>query len=651
MKHENNATLWIRRIFAVAIFSLMMVFGCDDEKRSHPSGDSIQSEFCSCAPVADTGTFYTYAQGLIDAAGATLGMDLKNRETTGSLANARLIADDDCAMGLVHEDTFSYLLDKSRNEADPQDSITASKLRVIMAAYDDQLHFLINTANVTDTDADGSITPGDLEGRIVWVGPEDSDTYITSTYVLESYGLDGSNCTLDTATATPELAIAGVQAGAIDAMFMLSSVPFAPLASEDLTDAPIQLVRCGLKNGGSSDIYAETGILSSSAYPFQTETVDGNLKVKTLVVVSDEFDTSNLQSFYDYLAEKKDLFQEYYDLDWASYSLSFSESYLSRNSVIWDFKAAEIISGYDYDDLHANLYTGPEGLNDEKIAADIGPFIEPDFGYAMTAVSSTGSGQNAISILWGDAAMAFVQDDVFDYLSAQEDSYEAMKSVKMRKLMPLYLEDALVLVNRAAEIDEIADLGGKNVCLSEKTSGAFITGIRIMKSYGFDMTNAPNYDFASPADAVLGVVAGTYDAAVLVDARPSSILTTLTAEQTALVKLIPAKMKSGGYENSTYYDYATGTIPQAAYPFLIDSAEGIADNIQVMALLVLSGAADDTPAYNFIDSIYTENASGTFTLATGWDEVTPEAGGAYFRRNPYGWSRAAAGFYSAEISE
>jgi len=172
-----------------------------------------------------------------------------------------------------------------------------------------------------------------------------------------------------------------------------------------------------------------------------------------------------------------------------------------------------------------------------------------------------------------------------------------------------------------------------------------------MKSYGFDMTNAPNYDFASPADAVLGVVAGTYDAAVLVDARPSSILTTLTAEQAALVKLIPAKMKSGGYENSTYYDYATGTIPQAAYPFLIDSAEGIADNIQVMALLVLSGAADDTPAYNFIDSIYTENASGTFTLATGWDEVTPEAGGAYFRRNPYGWSRAAAGFYSAEISE
>ncbi len=172
-----------------------------------------------------------------------------------------------------------------------------------------------------------------------------------------------------------------------------------------------------------------------------------------------------------------------------------------------------------------------------------------------------------------------------------------------------------------------------------------------MKSYGFDMTNAPNYDFASPTDAVQGVVAGTYDAAVLVDARPSPILTALSPAQAALVKLIPAKMKAGGYENSIYYDYATGTIPQADYPVLIDSAEGIADNIQVTALLVLSGAADDTPVNSFIDSIYTGNASGTFISATGWEEVTPEAGGAYFRRNPYGWSRAAAGYYSAEISE
>jgi TRAP transporter TAXI family solute receptor len=652
MRREPGLSLMLRRaIIPVIVACLAAACGCDQGKETRSPGNSMQSQFCSSAPIADTGTFYTYAQGLINAAGRTLDMDLENRETSGSLENARLIADGDCAMGLVHEDTFGYLLDQSRNGADPDDTTTASKLRVIMAAYDDQVHFLINTAAVVDADADGAITPGDLAGKNVWVGAQGSDSYITAITVLESYGLDGSNCTLDTAPATAELAIEGVRTGAIDALFLVSSVPCAPLASEDLADAPLRLVRCGLKNGGSSDMYSATGILPASVYPFQPETVDRNLRVKTLVVVSDQFETPYLQAFYDYLAANRDRFKVNYDLDWSSFSLNFSERYLSRNPLIWDFKASEILSGYEYGNLRRNLYAGPEGMNEGMIAADIGPLVEPNFGYGLTAVSSSGSGQNAISILWGDATMAIVQDDVFDYLAARDDSYEAMKAVKMRKLMPLYTEDALILVNRAAGIDGIADLTGKNVCLGVKTSGAFITGIRILKSYGFDMTNAPNYDFAGPAAAVQGVVDGTYDAAVLVDSRPSPVLSVLSPVQAALVKLIPAKLKAGGFANSAYYEYVTATIPRAAYPELIDAVEGMADNVRVQALLVLSGAADDTPAYNFIDSIYTGNASGTFTSATGWDEVTPEAGQAYFRRNPYGWSANAGMYYCDRLLE
>ena len=242
--------------------------------------------------------------------------------------------------------------------------------------------------------------------------------------------------------------------------------------------------------------------------------------------------------------------------------------------------------------------------------------------------------------------MAIVQDDVYDYLKSQDDSYEGMKAVKMRKIMPLYYEYVLVMANRSSGIDTIEDFAGMNICLCEKTSGSFISGINIINSYGFDTTNAPTYYFKSPQEGVAGVVAGTYDAVIFVDSWPTTYLDGLSSADAAEVKLISAAVNA----DNTYYNYSTVIIPQSDFPDIMPDGD-ITGNARVMALLVMSGDVGDSAVPDFIDTIYSQNESGMLTTAPNWDTVSPDSGKAYFRYSPYGWSRAAAQYYSEKLSE
>lgn len=643
MKEKNKSKFTGLFAASLAFLILLGQAGCVQKGSINPPDKRINGTICS-GPT--TGTYYKYADGIIEAADSKLNMNLENLSTNGSLENAVKMADGTCNMALLQEDLFKYALEKSA-EGDISYTKMASKIQTILVAYNEDVHLLVNINSIVDANNDEVIDVKDLSGKKIGVGEENSGTYITATFVLRANGVENGvdGTTFD--NTAPSDAIAKVQSGDLDAMFVVAAVPYAPFESEDMVKTGVQLMRVTIPDDVPFDMYGDTGEIGSSDYPFQVYQLDNNLQVKALIVASKDLERSDFYGFADYLVNNKGDLAINYSLAWSAFTLADSVDYVGKNPIIWKPELAEFVTGYFFDKDEMDFYSGAYGGGSYFfLAKDLIPLIESEMGHTLTNVESTGSAENAVRIFRGSAVFSLVQDDVFDYLSGRNDPYEGTKVTSMRKVMEMYKENIHILVNRLSGIDSPEDFESKKICVCEKSSGSFVSAYNIISSYGFDRTNAPTYYFAATDVCLEGVIDGSYDVMFKTADAPYSLFQDIATSDKRKVRLIPAKVKSGSF----VYKYPTHTLAQSVYPDLIDESGGLVDTSQVSSVLVVHHSFDEADINDLITKVYAENDAGSLSSTEKWSAVSRESGVEYFKQKPLGWSKHAVDYFSSYLS-
>jgi hypothetical protein len=578
-----------------------------------------------------------FAPGVIASLGTTLGMHLRNINTNGSYENVQLMTRGEGTMGLVLEDTFRYAIQKGVADNNMELIAAAAQLRVLMVAFYADVYILVNKSS--EKLGGGPITcVADLAGKKVCIAEENSGTYITAKTILDTYTF-GTPPDLkydSTRTALPK-----VLSGEYDALIKVTADKAGYFGSIKPTDN-VTFIRAEL--GTDKTFYDHTGIISMKEFPFLDKDITNNIRVRVLLVGMPEFDDRDMAKLLDDIYSNSEKYASEYSDIWNSVSIIDSLHYFGDAPYAWNLKCASYFTGIDpVSSAQANLACGTVGGSTEIIADDIIPLIKDELGVTLEKLNTSGSPEMVINIANGNAAMAIVIDDVYEYLNNLDNYYDQFTALGMKKIMPLFLEDCHLLVNASSGINTMADLANKKVCVCEKTSGTFIVARNILRTYGFTKDNAPTYYFDSPSVAIPKVASGEYDAMFKVSAQPYKLFKDVSEggllTSGSNVKLIQVKVRDG----TVSADYETRTIVHTPYPF---QASDIADNICVRGVLVASPAINDSSAGDLIEAIY--QATSGFD-PDYWGEITKANGLQYFKKKPYGWSKLAAKYFLSEL--
>jgi len=174
-------------------------------------------------------------------------------------------------------------------------------------------------------------------------------------------------------------------------------------------------------------------------------------------------------------------------------------------------------------------------------------------GYVVTPKVSSGSSANLDALLSNDAGVSIVQMDVAELNRNQRDL------TSLRVLLPLFPEQAHFITRANFGKKKVATVGGVALSIGKfSMSGeeiilktvADLQGMTVAAAGGSLVTgkmlahpsvgNLPMnlVEVKSSAEAVDGVLKGDYDAAILVTAQPSGVLTNLKGRMAEL-KLLP----------------------------------------------------------------------------------------------------------------
>jgi TRAP transporter TAXI family solute receptor len=164
---------------------------------------------------------------------------------------------------------------------------------------------------------------------------------------------------------------------------------------------------------------------------------------------------------------------------------------------------------------------------------------------------------------------ALIQGDV---LAAQRSS--------LRPVLNMFPEDVSVLVSRASGARTLADLAGRRVAVGSAGSGAWFTAEALRRRLGVAWTPVERpYE-----EALLAVLTGELDAAVIVAAHPVRLLSEMGAVVQAHVSLLPVPPEL------LRPDYAPTRLAAGTYPWQTAPV----DLVSVRSQLV---AAADVPAH------------------------------------------------------
>jgi TRAP transporter TAXI family solute receptor len=179
---------------------------------------------------ATGGSYYQYAGGVIEAAKETLGLDLENVSTVGSVENAKGIASGRCDMAIVQADL--YLQSDAEVQSSPELKLFNANMGSVAALYQEPVHILVNRDS-------GISSVADLAGKKVNVGEKDSGTFLTAYKVLNNYHQLSRQP--DYVYEAPPAAVAKVADGTLDATFYVAAAPISALANLP-ADANVTLI-------------------------------------------------------------------------------------------------------------------------------------------------------------------------------------------------------------------------------------------------------------------------------------------------------------------------------------------------------------------------------------------------------------------------
>jgi TRAP transporter TAXI family solute receptor len=203
----------------------------------------------------------------IAAIGATCGLELNVRESVGSLENVFAVRDRPVTqLGFVQSDVLEYL--RTYEAEDETLRRAAGELRIALPLYEAEVHLLARREIV---DLAG------LAGRRVSIGAADSGSELTAQLVLDLAEVAAVERVPGLA---PDAALDALDAGEIDALFLVSGAP-APLFGGDAVDGErFHLVP--LTDPSLTAVYSP-GVVPGGTYPFQPDDV-AVVAVQTLLV-------------------------------------------------------------------------------------------------------------------------------------------------------------------------------------------------------------------------------------------------------------------------------------------------------------------------------------------------------------------------------
>jgi|GEM_PF-3176907 len=711
------------RIFFLFLLLISFLPGCflnggnDEDKDADIPADYIISAGYK------SGNYNKFSKGFVYAMDKAWAKRVELMESEGSYENLQNLIRGKADFAVAQED----VIEKIRNNPSGKEDIEiSSSIEVICVGYLETVHLLVNTNNVipaNDTNGDGiigieDIAVSDLQNKIVNTGSVDSGSYVTAINVLTA-----NNVTYTAMAKSSKDAVSEVVAGTMDATFYTTGLPNAVFEKID-KNAPVTLIRVTYPFTTSTYAYDRISWLD---YPFQKFDVTDTLHVRSLLVTTKKMKLPDIDTLFRFLSLDEESSDFDVAADYAEYETASTQVYLSH-------KYSELWSNFSLFDTRDFFINNPELVNDEavlnlfpsveitenpvahfitgsatgsysKIADDLLLLVN-DKGTAylqLTKQPSSGSFENITSIYNGQSSVAVVQDDLFNYLKNTLSDHESLKVWSARKIVPLYKEYVHLIVNKAARaallnedgdvqrdaatgkvvrhetqtIESVADLKGLNVCLCEKTSGSFISGITLLKTYGFSQKNAPTYYFSTPEIAAVKVASGEYDALVKVTAEGYSLLTD------TVIPVYDGGIQSAGLDEGELaaagYLGAAGTtaderkanftkelffekiklipcvknpLSSAAYTTGIISYPGISENIEtsyVRAILIAHPAFNDDEAGKLIDSIYANKESLTAIISSK-SCINKEEALEYFKKNPYNWSEKSKSYFLKAIA-
>ena len=554
------------------------------------------------------GNYYSFADGVIDAAEQKLGVFLDNKETEGSLQNAEMLVSGNAYLGMVQEDIFRYARSTfiDQYESDPDSAEKkyikiASQLRILMAAYSEDV-FLLAKDSIT------SLAALDNAAYSVNLGPAGSGSCMTASMVMDANGIDAcATTTLSYSEALDQI----INDTGCDAMFMVISSPNRLLQSI-ASDAGVHLLRVTMP--ADMKYYDETGRIDADDYAFQDTDITGNMTVKSLVAAGPGFNNRVVHLFLDYIYGNTEEYRNFND-KWSEVSLTDSFYFMRDYPQLADYRAFCYVASAEplqEEDLQPYFYTGEDGGSYSDMASELIYLLSKNLDIDFREENSTGSVENAIRMANGEASMAIVQDDLFDYYRNNNAMIDSLKVASMKKVIPLCYEYMHLLVRDTTGPASIAAFPNHNINLGPKTSGTFVTAINLVKSYDFDSSDNIIYSFDSPGDSVIKVNSGTYHAAFILSGLPYYRFYSHDTWQLSS-ELVNTHLVSPSFYNNdvpdTYAEDGAGVLVGNAstgeYPYssILTTSTSLS-TLRVRALLVVPPVYDDSKIDTFIKSIF-----------------------------------------------
>lgn len=198
----------------------------------------------------------TYIQIGRDMAGiaSSCGLDYTVRESAGSLENFLGVRKrPNTQFGIVQSDVLEYLNTFASN--DPDIARAVAGVRIAFPLYNEEIHILASKEIES---------LGDLDGRRVAVGVEDSGTFLTASLVLDLAAVQPAERITVNATDSLEL----LKNGEIDALFYVAGAPTKLFQDSSISFDRFHLLP--IDDPTLSAVYVPSTI-PANTYSFQTE--------------------------------------------------------------------------------------------------------------------------------------------------------------------------------------------------------------------------------------------------------------------------------------------------------------------------------------------------------------------------------------------
>ncbi|MCQ0969130.1 TAXI family TRAP transporter solute-binding subunit (plasmid) [Paracoccus sp. TK19116] len=234
-----------------------------------PPGKAVAQEAqMSIMTGSPSGTYIQFGRdlsGLMETCGQTMEVV----ESAGSLENFLAVRQrPNTQFGIVQSDVLEYM--RTFAAEDQAIARAVAGVRIAVPLYDEELHILAK-ADIE--------TLGDLAGKRVAIGVENSGTYLTSSLILSLAGIEpAERVLLNPAEALPQL-----QDGQIDALVYVAGAPATLFQDESIDGDTLHLVP--ITDEVLRSVYSWSTI-PEGTYAFQTGPLD-TVAVKAVLMTYD----------------------------------------------------------------------------------------------------------------------------------------------------------------------------------------------------------------------------------------------------------------------------------------------------------------------------------------------------------------------------